>query len=63
MYVQMINTNSDDRQLKAEVAIFLDWPMTSDSYNCPSSSAREKTTERERKTNQSNFHSRVKNRQ
>ncbi len=45
MYVCVINSNSDDRQLKTEVAIFLDWSMTSDSYNCPSSSTREKENE------------------
>ncbi len=57
MYVCMINSNSDDRQLKTEVAVFLDWSMTSDSHNCPSSSAREKER---KKTNHSSFHSRVK---
>ena len=46
MYGWMINTNSDDRQLKTEVAVFLDWSLTSDSYNCPSSSAREKKREK-----------------
>jgi hypothetical protein len=45
MYVCMINSNSDDRQLKTEVAVFLDWSMTSDDYNCPSSSARDKERE------------------
>jgi hypothetical protein len=56
----MMNSNSDDRQLKTEVAVFLDWSMTSDSHNGPSSSARKK----ERKqANQLNFHSRVKNRE
>ncbi len=57
MYVCVINSNSDDRQLKTEVAIFLDWSMTSDSYNCPSSSARKKE---KKKTNQPSIHSRVK---
>ena len=41
MSAWMITRNSDDRQLKPEVAVFLDWPMTNDSYNWPSSSARE----------------------
>ncbi len=49
--------NNDDRQLKTEVAVFLDWSMTSDSYNCPYSSARENG---KKKTNQSSFYSRVK---
>lgn len=47
MSAWMITRNSDDRQLKPEVAVFLDWSMTNDSYNCPSSSARE-NEERER---------------
>ncbi len=59
MYVCMINSNSDDRQLKTEVAIFLDWSMTSDSYNCPSSSAREKK-KKKKKTNQPSFQFTVK---
>ena len=47
-YARMMNSNSDDRRLKAEVAVFLDWSMTSDGRICPSSSAREQVRERER---------------
>lgn len=47
MSAWMITRNSDDRQLKPEVAVFLDWSMMNDSYNCPSSSARENEEEEE----------------
>lgn len=62
MSAWMITRNSDDRQLKPEVAVFLDWSMMNDSYNCPSSSARENEEEEEERErmNQSSFHSRVK---
>ena len=43
-----MNSNSDDRRLKAEVAVFLDWSIASDGRICSSSSAREQVTERER---------------